>query len=83
AQVFGITLSQAQLALARERAAAEGLQDRIRFELMDYRDLPQDERFDKIVSVGMFEHVGHANLPLYCQTLANAVRPGGLVMNHG
>ena len=83
AEVFGITLSREQLALARERVAAEGLQDRVTLELMDYRDLPQDGRFDKAVSVGMFEHVGHANLPLYCQRLFGAVRPGGLVLNHG
>lgn len=83
AEVFGITLSREQLALARERVAAEGLQDRVQLELMDYRDLPQDGRFDKVVSVGMFEHVGHANLPLYCQRLVGAVRPGGLVLNHG
>ena len=83
AEVFGITLSREQLALARERVAAEGLQDRVQLELMDYRDLPQDGRFDKVVSVGMFEHVGHANLPLYCQRLFGAVRPGGLVLNHG
>ncbi|AWT11971.1 SAM-dependent methyltransferase [Stutzerimonas frequens] len=83
AEVFGITLSREQLALARERVAAEGLQDRVHLELMDYRDLPQDGRFDKVVSVGMFEHVGHANLPLYCQRLFGAVRPGGLVLNHG
>lgn len=83
AEVFGITLSREQLALARERVAAEGLQDRVQLELMDYRDLPQDGRFDKVVSVGMFEHVGHANLPLYCQRLFGVVRPGGLVLNHG
>ncbi len=83
AKVFGITLSREQLELARERVAAEGLQEQITLELMDYRDLPQDGRFDKVVSVGMFEHVGHANLPLYCQRLFGAVRPGGLVMNHG
>ncbi|MGE4405926.1 C17 cyclopropane fatty acid synthase CfaB [Pseudomonas sp.] len=83
AEVFGITLSHEQLALARERVAAEGLQERVKLELMDYRDLPRDGRFDKVVSVGMFEHVGHANLPLYCQQLFGAVRPGGLVLNHG
>ena len=81
--VFGITLSREQLELARERVASEGLQQRVTLELMDYRDLPPDGRFDKVVSVGMFEHVGHANLPLYCQRLFDAVRPGGLVMNHG
>ncbi|WP_095146246.1 MULTISPECIES: C17 cyclopropane fatty acid synthase CfaB [unclassified Pseudomonas] len=83
ARVFGITLSKEQLALARERVADEGLQDLIELQLLDYRDLPQDGRFDKVVSVGMFEHVGHANLPEYCQTLFGAVREGGLVMNHG
>ncbi|WP_104098384.1 C17 cyclopropane fatty acid synthase CfaB [Stutzerimonas kunmingensis] len=83
AEVFGITLSREQLALGRERVVAEGLQDQVRLELMDYRDLPQDGRFDKVVSVGMFEHVGHANLPLYCQQLFGVVRPGGLVLNHG
>lgn len=83
AKVFGITLSREQLELARERVAEEGLAKQITLELMDYRDLPQDGRFDKVVSVGMFEHVGHANLPLYCQRLFDAVRPGGLVMNHG
>lgn len=83
AKVFGITLSREQLELARERVATEGLEKQITLELMDYRDLPQDGRFDKVVSVGMFEHVGHANLPLYCQRLFDAVRPGGLVMNHG
>lgn len=82
-EVFGITLSREQLQLARERVVAEGLQDRVTLELMDYRDLPGDGRFDKVVSVGMFEHVGHANLPLYCQKLYDVVRPGGLVMNHG
>ncbi|TBU99189.1 SAM-dependent methyltransferase [Stutzerimonas kirkiae] len=82
-EVFGITLSQAQLELGRQRVIDEGLQDRVRLELLDYRDLPQDESFDKVVSVGMFEHVGHANLPLYCQRLFGAVRPGGLVLNHG
>ena len=62
---------------------AEGLQHQVELQLLDYRDLPQDGRFDKIVSVGMFEHVGHANLGLYCQRLCGAVREGGLVMNHG
>lgn len=83
AEVFGITLSREQLKLGRKRVAAEGLEDRVQLELMDYRDLPGNGHFDKVVSVGMFEHVGHANLPLYCQQLAEVVRPGGLVLNHG
>ena len=82
-EVHGITLSRAQLKLARQRVKDEGLGQQVRLELQDYRDLPQDGRFDKVVSVGMFEHVGHANLPLYCQRLFGAVKSGGLVMNHG
>ena len=82
-KVFGITLSKEQLALGRERVKADGLQDKVDLQLLDYRDLPQDGRFDKIVSVGMFEHVGHANLREYCEILSKAVREGGLVMNHG
>ncbi|NNJ18309.1 class I SAM-dependent methyltransferase [Pseudomonas putida CSV86] len=83
ARVFGITLSKEQLKLGRERVAAEGLEKQVDLQILDYRDLPQDGRFDKVVSVGMFEHVGHANLQLYCQRLFGAVREGGLVMNHG
>jgi len=82
-QVHGITLSQAQLELGRARVAAEGLDELVTLELLDYRDLPTDGRYDKVVSVGMFEHVGYANLPLYFRTLFAAVRPGGLVLNHG
>ncbi len=83
ARVFGITLSKEQLKLARERVEAEGLEHLVELQLLDYRDLPQDGRFDKVVSVGMFEHVGHANLQVYCEKLFGAVREGGLVMNHG
>ncbi|KAI3485010.1 hypothetical protein L1887_51785 [Cichorium endivia] len=76
ARVFGITLSKEQLALGRERVAAEGLDKQVELQILDYRDLPQDGRFDKVVSVGMFEHVGHANLELYSQRLFGAVREG-------
>ena len=83
AKVFGITLSKEQLKLGRQRVKEEGLADKVDLQILDYRDLPQDGRFDKVVSVGMFEHVGHANLELYSQRLFGAVREGGLVMNHG
>jgi cyclopropane-fatty-acyl-phospholipid synthase len=56
ARVTGITLSERQLTLARARAAEKGLADKVEFRLQDYRDVP--EKFDRIVSVGMFEHVG-------------------------
>src|SRR3569832_2164819 len=54
--VLGVTLSERQLAIARKRAKAAGVDDHVKFELKDYRLL--DESFDRIVSVGMFEHVG-------------------------
>ncbi|MDH0289101.1 C17 cyclopropane fatty acid synthase CfaB, partial [Pseudomonas sp. GD04087] len=82
-EVHGITLSEEQLKLGRERVKAGGLEGKVTLELLDYRDLPRDGRYDKVVSVGMFEHVGHANLGIYFQQLYDAVRPGGLVMNHG
>ncbi|MWV10816.1 methyltransferase domain-containing protein [Pseudomonas sp. R-28-1W-6] len=82
-EVHGITLSREQLQLAQRRVAEAGLHQQVQLELLDYRDLAQDGRFDKVVSVGMFEHVGHANLPLYCRQLFGTVRPGGLVLNHG
>lgn len=82
-QVHGITLSEQQLQLARQRVTAQGLAERVTLELRDYRDLTGSENYDKIVSVGMFEHVGHANLDSYFGMLAQQVRPGGLVLNHG
>ena len=69
------------LVTKRARAEAEGLADRVRFELMDYRAL--DRQFDRIVSVGMFEHVGQALMPTYFAKLRRLLRPGGLLMNHG
>lgn len=82
-QVHGITLSKAQLELANQRNDETGLGDKVILELRDYRDLPGDESFDKVVSVGMFEHVGHANLDSYFRILYDQVKPAGLVMNHG
>jgi cyclopropane-fatty-acyl-phospholipid synthase len=82
-QAHGITLSQRQCEYARERIAAEGLQDLATVELRDYRDLPADAQYDRVASVGMVEHVGLANLPLYNATVLRALRPGGLFLNHG
>ena len=79
---MGITLSEEQYRLARERVAAAGLTDRVRIEIRDYRDL-DDGPFDKIASVGMFEHVGRARLPEYFAQLGRLVQPGGLILNHG
>ncbi|MCY1171902.1 putative fatty acid methyltransferase [compost metagenome] len=52
-------------------------------ELRDYRDLPTDAGYDKVASIGMFEHVGLANLPTYLATVQRVLRPGGLFLNHG
>jgi cyclopropane-fatty-acyl-phospholipid synthase len=82
----GITLSEQQALLARERIAAAGLDGRVQVELLDYRDLPQrfgDAGFDKVASVGMFEHVGLRNLPVYFGTAARMLRDRGVMLNHG
>ncbi len=80
---LGITLSDAQAAFARERIAAQGLADRCTVEIRDYRHLEDHDPFDKISSVGMVEHVGIENLPTYFAALHRALRPGGLLLNHG
>ena len=79
----GITLSQAQLDEAKQRIAAEGLTDRITVELRDYRKLEGEGVYDKVSSVGMFEHVGLANLPEYHATVHRVLKPNGLFLNHG
>ncbi len=80
---LGITLSEPQCAEARERIAAAGLAEQVEIRLADYRDIPGAAQFDKIVSVGMYEHVGIASLPLYFAVVARLLRPGGLALNHG
>lgn len=79
----GITLSQNQFDHVREQIAARGLQDHVTVQLMDYRDMPETHPFDKISSVGMFEHVGRAQLGHYFGKIFRLLKPGGLVMNHG
>jgi cyclopropane-fatty-acyl-phospholipid synthase len=76
-------LSPQQLTLARERISAAGLEDRVSVELLDYRDLPGESVYDKISSVGMFEHVGLKNLPTYFSTVHRLLKPHGLFLNHG
>lgn len=79
----GITLSKNQHAHVQQLIAAKGLGQRVRMELCDYRDLPPQQPFDKISSVGMFEHVGHANMAAYFRKIGQLLAPGGLVLNHG
>ena len=82
-QALGITLSQNQAMLANERIARAGLQNCCRVERRDYRDMSDITGFDKIVSVGMFEHVGESRLPLYFGRAWQLLRPGGVFLNHG
>jgi len=82
-RTLGITLSQQQHDYVRERLRELKLEDRCEVRLLDYRDMPEAEPFDKIASVGMFEHVGRQNLPVYFSKIQRLLRPGGLVMNHG
>jgi cyclopropane-fatty-acyl-phospholipid synthase len=80
---LGITLSDAQAELARDRIAKAGLGDRCHVELRDYRQLGSQQHFDKISSVGMIEHVGDARVDEYFGCAFHALRPGGLFLNHG
>jgi cyclopropane-fatty-acyl-phospholipid synthase len=82
-QTLGITLSENQANLTNEQIVRAGLQNRCRVDLVDYRELKGSDRFDKIVSVGMFEHVGERMLPLYFQRAWHLLRPGGVFLNHG
>jgi cyclopropane-fatty-acyl-phospholipid synthase len=83
AQALGITLSEPQVQLANDLIRQEGLEDRCRAQVCDYRDLNEAETFDKIVSVGMFEHVGEKLLPEYFARAWRLLKPGGVFLNHG
>ncbi|MFL0671835.1 MAG: class I SAM-dependent methyltransferase [Erythrobacter sp.] len=82
-RVTGITLSEEQAALAREKVAAAGLSDRVSIELVDYRDFAAaGRRFDRIVSVGMFEHVGQAQFETFFKACANILADDGVMLLH-
>nr|WP_228430484.1 class I SAM-dependent methyltransferase [Baekduia soli] len=78
----GVTLSEQQAVMARRRIAEAGLSDRLEVRVCDYREIA-DGPFDKIASVGMYEHVGRDELHRYAAILEGLLRPGGLVLNHG
>lgn len=82
-KAHGITLSRNQHAHVQRQIDALGLRGQVDIELLHYRDLPETEPWDKIASVGMFEHVGLASLPGYFAKMVRLLRPGGLLMNHG
>jgi cyclopropane-fatty-acyl-phospholipid synthase len=82
-QALGIALTEAQAALARRRIIAAGLSERCQIVVGDFRNLPTEATFDKVVSVGMFEQVGHAQLPHYFAAAYRLIRPGGLFLHQG
>jgi cyclopropane-fatty-acyl-phospholipid synthase len=80
-KAHGITLSEAQLVLARERVSAQGLEGSVTLEIRDYADL--QDTYDKIASIGMYEHIGIANIPAYLNHVRAHLAGGGLFLNHG
>jgi cyclopropane-fatty-acyl-phospholipid synthase len=82
AHVTGITLSEPQARLARERAEAAGVGSSVDFRVTDYREI-QGEQFDAIASIGMVEHVGESQIDVYAKQLRSLVAAGGRLLNHG
>jgi len=81
AQTLGITISQAGADWARARIRAEGLESRCRVEVIDYRDLPDDQPFDKITCIEVGEHFGAAQFPTYWRKCNSLLRPGGAILH--
>jgi cyclopropane-fatty-acyl-phospholipid synthase len=81
-EVLGVTLSESQARLARDRVGDAGLEGRVEIRVADYRD-PLGEGFDAIASIGMVEHVGEAQIDAYSLRLAGLLRPAGRLLNHG
>jgi cyclopropane-fatty-acyl-phospholipid synthase len=81
-RAVGITLSRSQHAHVSRLIEASGLRGRVEVQLLDYRDMTERGGFDRIASVGMFEHVGQAQMGRYFETLRRLLRPGGLLLNH-
>ena len=81
-QVLGVTLSERQVELGRQRAQEAGVADRVELRVADYRELA-GQQFDAISSIGMVEHVGEERIDLYMATLNGLLCPGGRLLNHG
>jgi cyclopropane-fatty-acyl-phospholipid synthase len=81
-EAVGITLSEPQAELARQRVFDAGVGDKVEIRVQDYRELA-GENFDAVASIGMVEHVGEAQIDLYAEQLASMLRPGGRLLNHG
>jgi len=83
ATVLGATLSDEQVRLGRQRVEEAGLTGRVDIELLDYRHVPGEAVFDKVVSVGLLEHVGDAQFPAYLAAAWRLLKPGGVLLSHG
>lgn len=79
---LGITLSRQQHAFATKLAKSEGVSDKVQFKLMNFADLPASMQYDRVISVGMFEHVGRENIPSYFEAVNRVLRPGGISVLH-
>lgn len=80
---LGVTVSEKQVELARQRVHAAGISESCEIALLDYRAIDESKAFDKIVSIGMVEHVGRNNLKVYFEKAYRLLRPGGVFLNHG
>ena len=80
---LGVTLSEKQYTLANERIKQAGLQASCKVEVVDYRHVDESQPFDKIVSIGMIEHVGRENISVYFDKAYRLLKPGGVFLNHG
>jgi cyclopropane-fatty-acyl-phospholipid synthase len=80
---YGITLSEEQVAFNQKMIETEGLEDQLRVELRHYCELPDQAQYDKLVAIGIIEHVGQKNYPLYFNRMLSLLKPGGLFLNHG
>jgi cyclopropane-fatty-acyl-phospholipid synthase len=81
--VHGVTLSRKQHEYAQKEVARRGLTEQVKIDLMDYRDIPGEAVYDKVSSIGMFEHVGLKNMAGYFGKVHRLLKPGGLFLNHG
>jgi cyclopropane-fatty-acyl-phospholipid synthase len=81
-EAYGFTLSQQQAEFAQKRIQEAGLTGRCRVEMRDYRDMNEENAFDKISSIGMIEQIGEEMLPTYFQHVWRLLRPGGVLLNH-
>src|SRR4051812_8369326 len=81
-EAVGITLSEPQAELARQRVADAGVEDKVEIRVQDYRELAGED-FDAVASIGMVEHVGESQIDVYAEQLASMLKPGGRLLNHG